>query len=182
VRSCDGDKLARRPLSPRIGEALIDPGLVVIEVEQSARVVEQLAKRDRSTVWNNAGQPTVDRIIEMHSPLRNELQHNRSYERLRDARNAEAICRPQEIAAIAVGHSTRGTYHVGVPSQHAKRTRGAVGDEPLHDLLELSLIRRHRRGGFTVAVPARTRAQSTRCNAHQHCGTPPAPDATSHSC
>jgi hypothetical protein len=81
----------RRPRPTRVGDHGPSEGFVPLVVEQAARVVEQLAKRDRSSVRNEPGKPTLNGVVEAELPIGHELEHDRGHEGLREARYPEAV-------------------------------------------------------------------------------------------
>ena len=53
--------------------SVIDERAVAAVVEESARVVEELAQGDPIAVWDDSGQPTLDRVVECELVLAHEL-------------------------------------------------------------------------------------------------------------
>jgi hypothetical protein len=69
-------------------------GAVLGVVEQSAGVVEELPDGDALAVWNQPGQPPLDRVVERQPSLARELQNDRRDERLGHAADAKTIGHP----------------------------------------------------------------------------------------
>ena len=114
------------------------PGLEVVGVDHAAGHAQQLLDGDPVAVGQEPRQPVRDRVIELHPPLADELEHERRGPRLAHAVEPQARFRRHRRAdprdpRRAVPHTT-GTDDVG---GHAGRDPPRPRHEPVDDPLEI---------------------------------------------
>ena len=138
----DPHEFTRRPRAPGMGDPLRRPLSVGRVVVETARVVEQLAERDRPALGHKARYPPVHGIREAKPSLGGELERDRGDKRLGDTRDPEAVARRHREAGSDPGQSSGCATDAGGRSHDDDRAGRAVLDELLDDLVQLQ----HRRG------------------------------------
>jgi hypothetical protein len=119
---------------------------VVLEiVEQAARVAEQLADRDRVAVGQQPRQDARDRLVEPQPPLVGELQHDHGDERLRNARDAEAVGAGERNARPAASETCCARRKPDGVSHDGERAGSSVAYELPRDAVERRRLGRRRR-------------------------------------
>jgi hypothetical protein len=142
MRGRDRDELARLPDVTWMGDHRTREATVAEVVEETARVIEQLADGDRFAIRDEPRQPPFDGVVEVELGFGDELQHDRRDEGLGDARDPEPVCRghgdprvPACESGIGAPDSRRGSYN-------SKCSGGSVADELPGDVLECRARRR----------------------------------------
>ena len=93
VRDSDLDQLPGCPHPQRVRQHGGAKGSIVDVVVEAARVLKQLADRDRAAVRDKPRQPTAERIVQLQLSFPDQLQQHRGDERLGDAPDPEPINR-----------------------------------------------------------------------------------------
>ena len=112
-------------------------------------MAEQLANRDVVAVWNQAGEPVLDAVVERELPLADQLEDDGSDERLRDAPDPETIADPQRRPLLEVGIAARELHGATVTTDEHDDPRNSFGDKSLDVLSQRrgEAVSRSRGGG-----------------------------------
>ena len=97
-------------------------------------MAEQLANRDVAAVWNHAGEPALDAVVERELALADQLEDDGSDERLRDASDPKTIADPHRRLLLQVGIAARQLHRATVTTDEHNNPGDACGDEGLHVL------------------------------------------------
>ena len=133
MHQSEREELAGRPDATGVAEDCVPKSLVGGVVEQPAGVVHQLAQADRGAVRDEAGEPLLDRVVDVELSFRFELEHDDRDERLRHARDPVVVgCAHRHVRAdvgeagdAAAGRRRRTHVHdgAGAPDLTSVRAR-----------------------------------------------------------